>query len=182
MELALILFIPVIIPILVIILILIFSSKWQLTLKEKQHFQLQQDKNIPSKKAIGFKIATTTILSIPTLFCIINIFCEGLGYRDVLNPYLFLVFPFLLTFVCSFPPISYLNLIFLVTSNKKALFFLTLPFIPSFVLGLYFITLHFIFNEVIFELFYYIATAFLISSTVVITIMAIILFSIRKKE
>ena len=78
MELALILFIPVIIPLLVHILIIIFSSKWRFTIKGRKNFELLQNKNLSLKKAtVFFKIATTIILFIPTLLCITNILYKG---------------------------------------------------------------------------------------------------------
>lgn len=184
MELVLIFILPFSIPILIQSLISFFSFKRRTTSKESQHLDLLRNKKLLSstKKVIGgFKIATNAFLFIPTLYCIINISHGQLGYHDVLNPYILLIIPAFAVFASSMSCVSFFcNQLFSATSNAKAIFFLSLPFIPSISLGIYFVILGIAIDEGIKTFFLLIGIKLLILYAIALGIMAFILVSIRK--
>lgn len=133
-----------------------------------------------SKKIeIRFEIATTLVLSLPTLFCIVEIICKGIAYRDVLNPCLLFIFPSICIFLTGIAFLPKYKNLFNEPNGTKAFFIQATPFIPTFIIGIL-ATIKAIQGDWTI-INGYVAGFITTPCSLALTTKAIILFSIRKR-
>lgn len=120
-----------------IMFIITFGLAWLITKKERQTFELPQNKDLftqASKAAKGFKIATIISSSLPLLLLFPFLFDKPThsSADDLLVFFIFLSIEILISSLCCIHSYNYL---FCTANNTKAFYILFIPFFPIFFIG-----------------------------------------------
>ena len=149
-------------------------TPWRVPSKNGETLNLPKNENFHNSFKTTtkcFKIATTILLFMPSLFCFTNIISD---FDNFIFYFILLILPCLITFVFSMIFLFFYKHLFVATNYAKALLVLVSPFIPSFLsfsLGILF-SIHYKINQ-------YLWIAIIIYA-IAITIMSIILLFLRK--